>query len=254
MTKEKELQNEQNSLPKAESARSGELSKELEVLKAQILLCKTDYSERHRTTGNAPEQVIVLPTNMDPQALDHSLDTEKILDEMIKISEGPDKYGLLKLNCSTTAIQVVQAGITAELSASMKADGFDINKVSTTKIATPTSLSQVGQKLQSELLSLNTASVHQDAHIETPREEASAFHTPRSSTSMISVTLHSSKSSRIGQIQNDAHQEKVTDIKAEKPNVKVPLKEGAKKADIVANDDKIAVENDRPSSSRSMRK
>ncbi|AMP88370.1 hypothetical protein [Legionella pneumophila] len=143
-------------LTDAEIARGYEINKELKRVAEQIKLCQTDFEERYLSVGEPPSSVIRMPTTLDHNAPTFALDTEGILDKMASLAQSTTAYSFYKFNCSTSATQVVKAGISDELKNIMRTDGFNVEKASQTTIATPTSFSHFSQQVQTELLLLNT--------------------------------------------------------------------------------------------------
>ncbi|HAT8178301.1 TPA: hypothetical protein JA361_02240 [Legionella pneumophila] len=143
-------------LTDAEIVRLAEINKELKRVVEQIKLCQMDCEERYLSVGEPPSSVIRIPTSHDHNAPTFALDTAGILDKMASLAQSTTAYSFYKFNCSTSAMQVVKAGISDELKNIMKTDGFNVEKASQTTIATPTSFSNFSQQVQTELILLNT--------------------------------------------------------------------------------------------------
>lgn len=134
-------------LTEAENAQCSMIPKEISRISAQIDLCKRDFEERHLSVGEAPAAIVRIPTTYDHNAPDFALDAEKILEEMASLSQSAVAYNYTKFNCSTTATQVVKAGIDDELKMTMEAGGFDVEKASKAYISTPTSFCAFSKKI-----------------------------------------------------------------------------------------------------------
>ncbi|MFG0164639.1 hypothetical protein [Legionella pneumophila] len=143
-------------LTDAEIVRLAEINKELKRVVEQIKLCQMDFEERYLSVGEPPSSVIRIPTTHDYNAPTFALDTAGILEKMASLAQSTTAYSFYKFNCSTSATQVVKAGISDELKNIMKTDGFNVDKASQTTIATPTSFSHFSQQVQTELILLNT--------------------------------------------------------------------------------------------------
>ncbi len=143
-------------LTDAEIIRLAEINKELKRVVEQIKLCQMDFEERYLSVGEPPSSVIRIPTTHDYNAPTFALDTAGILEKMASLAQSTTAYSFYKFNCSTSATQVVKAGISDELKNIMKTDGFNVDKASQTTIATPTSFSHFSQQVQTELILLNT--------------------------------------------------------------------------------------------------
>lgn len=143
-------------LTDAEIIRLAEINKELKRVVEQIKLCQMDFEERYLSVGEPPLSVLRIPTTHDYNAPTFALDTAGILDKMASLARSTTAYSFYKFNCSTSATQIVKAGISDELKNIMKADGFNVDKSSQTTIATPTSFSHFSQQVQTELILLNT--------------------------------------------------------------------------------------------------
>ncbi|HGE5041993.1 TPA: hypothetical protein ACGG49_001579 [Legionella pneumophila] len=143
-------------LTDAEIVRLAEINKELKRVVEQIKLCQMDFEERYLSVGEPPSSVIRIPTTHDYNAPTIALDTAGILEKMASLAQSTTAYSFYKFNCSTSATQVVKAGISDELKNIMKTDGFNVDKASQTTIATPTSFSHFSQQVQTELILLNT--------------------------------------------------------------------------------------------------
>lgn len=143
-------------LTDAEIVRLAEINKELKRVVEQIKLCQMDFEERYLSVGEPPSSVIRIPTTHDYNAPTFALDTAGILEKMASLAQSTTAYSFYKSNCSTSATQVVKAGISDELKNIMKTDGFNVDKASQTTIATPTSFSHFSQQVQTELILLNT--------------------------------------------------------------------------------------------------
>ncbi|AAU26303.1 TPA: Dot/Icm T4SS effector RavF [Legionella pneumophila] len=148
--------NKELCLTDAEIARGYEISKELKRVAEQIKLCQIDFEERYLSVGEPPSSVIRIPTTLDHNAPTFALDAAGILDKMASLAQSTTAYSFYKFNCSTSATQVVKAGISDELKNIMKTDGFNVEKASQTTIATPTSFRHFSQQVQTELILLNT--------------------------------------------------------------------------------------------------
>ena len=161
----------------AEVARVSQISKELRSLDTQIKLCKRDFEERHLSVGESPASVIRIPTNLDHNAPTYALDAERVLDKMASLAESQKAYSFYKFNCSTTATEVVKAGISDELKAIMKNDGFSVDRAAKATIATPTSFRHFSQQVQTKLIQLNMnqdLDMNQDIEVELSTREANA--------------------------------------------------------------------------------
>ncbi|HAT2010307.1 TPA: hypothetical protein I8Z88_002550 [Legionella pneumophila] len=143
-------------LTDAEIVRLAEINKELKRVVEQIKLCQMDFEERYLSVGEPPSSVLRIPTTHDYNAPTFALDTAGILEKMASLAQSTTAYSFYKFNCSTSATQVVKAGISDELKNIMKTDGFNVDKASQTTIATPTSFSHFSQQVQTELILLNT--------------------------------------------------------------------------------------------------
>lgn len=143
-------------LTDAEIVRLAEINKELKRVVEQIKLCQMDFEERYLSVGEPPSSVLRIPTTHDYNAPTFALDTAGILEKMTSLAQSTTAYSFYKFNCSTSATQVVKAGISDELKNIMKTDGFNVDKASQTTIATPTSFSHFSQQVQTELILLNT--------------------------------------------------------------------------------------------------
>lgn len=155
-TLEQRQPNKDLGLTDAEIVRLAEINKELKRVAEQVKLCQMDFEERYLSVGEAPSTVIRIPTTHDHNAPTFALDTGGILDKMASLAQSTTAYSFYKFNCSTSATQVVKAGISEELKNIMKIDGFNVDKASQTTIATPTSFSHFSQQVQTELILLNT--------------------------------------------------------------------------------------------------
>ncbi|KTD43690.1 hypothetical protein [Legionella quateirensis] len=177
----------------AEVARVSEISKELRRLDAQIKLCKRDFEERHLSVGESPASVIRIPTNLDHNAPAFALDAEQVLDKMASLAESPKAYSFYKFNCSTTATEVVKAGISDELKDIMKNDGFSVDSAAKATIATPTSCRHFSQQIQTELIHLNLnqdLEINQDQIMQHGIKEAKASETHKTTTLDFKKRLH----------------------------------------------------------------
>ncbi|AUH73735.1 hypothetical protein [Legionella sainthelensi] len=143
-------------LNEAENVRYHEINKDIRRIDAQIKLCQIDFEERHLSVGERPSSVIRISTSNDHNAPAFALDAENVLDKMASLAQSNSAYSFYKFNCSTTATEVLKAGISNELKSTMKADGFNVENASKATISTPTSFSNFGRQLQTELIHLNT--------------------------------------------------------------------------------------------------
>ncbi|CDZ76849.1 hypothetical protein BN59_01125 [Legionella massiliensis] len=149
--------NQELNLTEDEYARTEVVIREINALRQQINICKLDFSERHRSRGQAPEHVVNLPTDKDGTGMEFTLDTESMLEEMVRLTESTDKYSFCRLNCSTTAAQVIRAGVDNTLHVAMKEEGFSASKLTKDTIITPASLHKRSCNLQTTLTNLNSA-------------------------------------------------------------------------------------------------
>ncbi|ERH44034.1 coiled-coil protein [Legionella pneumophila str. Leg01/53] len=102
-------------LTDAEIVRLAEINKELKRVVEQIKLCQMDFEERYLSVGEPPSSVIRIPTTHDYNAPTFALDTAGILEKMASLAQSTTAYSFYKFNCSTSATQVVKAGISDEL-------------------------------------------------------------------------------------------------------------------------------------------
>ncbi|MCW8470443.1 hypothetical protein OQJ19_07205 [Fluoribacter gormanii] len=131
---------------------------ELKLATKQLEVCKEDFSERHRSVGKEPDGVIELPTDYDSQQPTCSLETERVLAQMVALSRSKKSYNIRSFNCSTAVHQVIESGLSDELKEKIKNDGFDVSIISKPSIASPTSVYKAGMKLKEELFRLNLQS------------------------------------------------------------------------------------------------
>ncbi|HDO7804537.1 TPA: Dot/Icm T4SS effector RvfA [Legionella pneumophila] len=138
-------------------SRMGDLPREFSILEAQLNLCIADFNERHLSSGKKPDSSVILPTSMDETSLNHTLDTESILREMITLANSEKAYNFTKFNCSTSVCHIVKAGVDEKLKENLSDNGFNINRYVTSYITTPTNVNALGLKLQDALLKLELA-------------------------------------------------------------------------------------------------
>ncbi|CDZ77029.1 hypothetical protein BN59_01308 [Legionella massiliensis] len=130
------------------------INKEINSVNRQIHYCRQDFQERFKSSGHEPDYITTMPTDRDNSSLTHTLNTEKILDEMAALSRSDQAYDFTKLNCSTTAGRVLRAGIDDRLSSAMREDGVRVDKLAKTYIVTPTNLKVFASKIRSEITHL----------------------------------------------------------------------------------------------------
>jgi hypothetical protein len=131
-----------------------ELQSKLSGMSAAITTLRKDLSDFGVEFGASPDEIIHFSIDPEHQQ-EFRLDYREILREMGEIANGVVPYHALKMNCCTTTLKIINAGIGPELRGKLQESGYSL-PTSNLLFETPQSVFDFSLKLSSTLSNANS--------------------------------------------------------------------------------------------------
>ena len=130
-----------------------------EALKLQLAAKSAAISNLHYeltalgvSFGTPPDNIVSFPIT---EQLESGLDYKQMIREMARIANSRVPYHGLQMNCATTTLAIIRAGISDQLKLKLEADGYSIPQ-SNTFFETPQSVFNFSLAISSALININS--------------------------------------------------------------------------------------------------